>query len=677
MSRSEPGWRVGIDTGGTFTDLVAVRGDDVRIAKVPSTPPRFDGGVLDALRAAELKPSQLELLAHATTATTNAVITKGGARTALLTTRGFRDVLELRRHNRGEIYNIMWDPPPPLVPRRWRHEVTERIDYAGEIKIPLDEDDVDRALLDLLAEGVEAVAVSFLHSYQNPEHEQRVKELVRRTCPELYISISSELIREPGEFERTSTTVVNAYLGPILAGYLGRLDQRLTEDGFDGTLLIMHSGGGLLPARSALEKPARTVTSGPAAGALAAAGLALEAAHVLSLDMGGTSADIAVIRDGKALLVNEYEPEFGMPIRFPAVDLLTIGAGGGSIAWVDAAGIPQVGPQSSGASPGPACYGRGGAEATVTDANLVLGRLAPETVIAGDLRLDPEPARAAVGAFAARLGLDEEAAALGIVEIANSNMERALRVMTVERGLDPRGFTLVPFGGAGPMHACELAEALQISRVLIPLAPGVTSALGTLFADVVHDVARTKITPIAQLQPGEIASLFSELEGEAQRALDADQVPAAFRSLERSLDLRYLGQLKTLSIAVGDGDFDSESVAVARRKFLDEYERRYRYVTDEIPVELAVVRVRGRGAQQPPRLKPEAARSAPAASAERRVRFRSGAAQCNVYLRADLPIATELPGPVIVEQPDSVIVVAPGWTLTVDERGNLELERAR
>jgi len=684
-------WRVGIDTGGTFTDLVAVRDGEIRTAKVPSTPPAFDDGVLDALDAAGIPVREVLLLAHGTTATTNAVITKTGARTGLVTTRGFRDVLELRRHNRGEIYDILWDPPEPLVPRRLRLEVTERVDYAGNVVVSLAEDEVVAALDRFRDEGVEALAVCFLHSYANPSHELRVKGLAAELWPELYVSVSSDLLREPQEFERTSTVVANSYLGPILSTYVGRLERRLVEQDFEGALLIMHSGGGLLPARTAVAVPARTVTSGPAAGAMAAEGFAVSGApaagamaaeaasaqtgveQIISLDMGGTSADIAVIRDGRALLVNEFTPEFGLPIRFPSVDLLTIGAGGGSIAWIDAAGAPQVGPRSAGAIPGPACYGRGGSEPTVTDADLVLGRLSEETGLAGSLQLDRTLAEQALEAFAGRLGLSLGDAALGIVEITNSNMAKAIRVMTVERGLDPRDFTLLAFGGAGPMHACELAAEVGIGSVLVPLAPGVTSALGTLFVDIVHDVARSHIAPLGRLEPDTVEAIFRELEQEADEALAADRVAPERRALQRSIDLRYGGQLKTLSIPVPGEPFAPTTATAARDRFLREYERQYHHVTDEIDVEVSVVRVRGRGLQDKPEL-PRPASTGPAVARDRRpVRFRAGELETAVYDRSVLSPGTAFSGPAIVEQLDSTTIVPSGWSVSVDRHGNLLL----
>ena len=688
-------WRIGVDTGGTFTDLVAVRNGEVRTAKVPSTPPRFDDGVLAAIHEVGLEPGDILLLAHGTTVTTNAIITKSGARTGLITTKGFRDILELRRHNRGEIYDILWDPPDPLVPRRLRLEVSERMNYAGEQVVPLAEDEVEGALARLRDEGVESLAVCFLHSYQNPEHEERVKSIVRRVWPEVYVSISSDLLREPQEFERTSTTVVNAYVGPILAGYVGRLEQRLAESGFGGRLMIMHSGGGLLPSESALSVPARTITSGPAAGAMAAEGFSVSGApaagamaaegiagvtgvsQIISLDMGGTSADIAVVRDGQVLLINEYMPEFGLPIRFPAVDLITIGAGGGSIAWVDAAETPRVGPRSAGAVPGPACYRRGGADATVTDANLLLGRLSPDTPLAGGLRLDWEAAHSAVQRFADRVGLTVVEAALGIVEIVNSNMAKAIRVLTVERGLDPRKFVLLPFGGAGPMHACELADQLAIREVLVPTAPGVTSALGTLFVDIVHDLARSHITPLESIEPEEIEGIFQQLEDQAQQALERDQVPPAHRRVQRSLDLRYLGQVKTLNLPIPSTPFTSEVLSNARQRFLQEYERQYHYVTEDIEVELSVIRVRGRGLQDKPQLPAHPRTQAPEATTHREVRFRDGAFQTAVYRREDLGPGIALVGPLVIEQDDSTIVIPREWYLLVDDFGNLRVTRDR
>jgi len=681
MESSSPGstrgWRVGIDTGGTFTDIVAVRDGEIRIGKVPSTPPAFERGVLDAIGYVGLELGDIGELHHGTTATTNAVITRTGAQTGLVTTRGFRDVLELRRHNRGELYDILWDPPQPLAPRRRRLEVSERIDYAGQVLEALDEDDLRAALARLKESNVESVAVCFLNAYQNPTHEQKAREVIAAVWPEAYVSISSDLLREPQEFERTSTTVMNAYLGPILSGYVERLSTQLTAGGYPGQLKIMHSGGGLLPAESCTRVPARTVTSGPAAGVMAAEGISesIDVPGIISLDMGGTSADIAVVRSGRARLVEEYEPEPGLPIRFPTIDLLTIGAGGGSIAWVDAAGLPHVGPQSAGAMPGPACYARGGNQATVTDANLFLGRLAPETKLGGGLTLDLALANAAIERFAHEARLEREESALGIIDIANSNMARAIRVMTVERGLDPRQFALLAFGGAGPMHACELADRLAIREVIVPSAPGVTSALGTLYVDVVHDRARSHIVPIVRLDPEEVERAFRELERDVNAALSADHFPAQETRIERSVDLRYIGQIKTLNLPVANQPFDTDSVTRVCADFLVEYEQRYHYATGEIPLELSVIRVRGRGLHTRPNLAAPPTGSQPKVVGTREVTFRSDRVTAEIYRRDDFTRDTSLAGPLIVEQDDSTTVVPRGWHVSVDTLGDLRLTK--
>lgn len=681
MSTVEPTWRLGIDTGGTFTDIVAVCDGQLRTSKVSSTPAAFERGVLDAIASVGVGvDSDIRLLAHGTTVTTNAVITHTGAATGLITTRGFRDILELRRADRGELYDILWDPPEPLVPRRLRREVSERIDYAGAVIAPLCDDDIADAVRVFRASGVEAVAICFLNSYVNPVHEERARDAVLALWPEAHVTISSDLIREPREFERTATAVANAYVAPVLRDYVSRLQATLDDDRFSGRLMIMHSGGGLVPAASCLVAPARTITSGPAAGVMAAEGLAGQThnPNILSLDMGGTSADVAVVLGGKARFVDEHVPEWGLPIRFPAVDLLTVGAGGGSIAWVDASGAAKVGPDSAGAVPGPACYRRGGTYATVTDANLVLGRLAEQAVLADGLRLDLERASSAVSAFGDRLGLDMHAAALGIIEIANSNMAKAVRVMTVERGLDPRDFVLLAFGGAGPMHACELANHLGMERVMIPLAPGVTSALGTMFVDVVHDVARANIELLQHVDPTEIEETFQDLEARARSLLDDDLIPQPGQRIERSLDLRYVGQTKTLNCQLPSQPVTDATLASAATRFVDEYQARYQYVATGLPIEVATARVRARGLESGIRLPevPELPETAPACI--RPVVFRdAGAVDAAVYRREDLSVGATLLGPLVIEQMDSTTIIPPAWSVEVDKLGNLVVLRTR
>jgi N-methylhydantoinase A len=688
-----PRWRVGIDTGGTYTDLVAIRGAERRIAKVPSTPPDYETGVIAALEQAGVAPDEIELLAHGTTVATNAVITGGGAPTALLTTAGFRDVLQLGRHNRGEPFDILWDPPAPLVPRRFRYEIIERLDWAGGVVEPLDEDSVRRAVASAAASDIAAFAICFLHSYVNPAHEERAHEIVAEELPDAFVVHSAELLREPPEFERTSTTVINATLMPVVTAYLSALERRLQEVGFAGRLTVMHSGGGLMTVDSAARFPARLVTSGPAAGAKAAEGMAggVMAAsgspasavvvaeelareegldQVISLDIGGTSADIAVVRDGKARIVTEYAPQFGQPIRFPAIDLITIGAGGGSIAWVDAGDLPHVGPQSAGAVPGPAAYARGGKEPTVTDANVVLGRLGGMADLAGGIHLDPASAQEAVGRFAARTGLSLQDAALGIVRITTNNMARSIRVVTVNRGLDPRDFTLVPFGGAGPLMAAELAELLSIRRVLVPLAPGVTSGLGCLFVDILHDVSEALIVPVEEAEHDRLQAAFDGLEQTMRSRLDDDQVDPAQQRLEFAVDLRYVGQVRGLTVTLPSGSLSEHFRRDLAEAFYAEYERQFHSVSRDIPVEIAALRVKGTRAVDRPDI-PFSGGVADVQWKTREVITSAGSVSARVTARERLPIGSRASGPLILTQEDTTTWVPSAWEIEVDPLGNL------
>jgi N-methylhydantoinase A len=662
-------WTIGVDTGGTFTDLVAVRGDgSMRHAKVPSTPPNFDQGVLDAVEAADIDLADVALFTHGTTVTTNALITRGGAKTAVVTTAGFKDVLELRRHNRDEQFDLFWDPPSPLVRGRDRLEVAERLNYAGEVVVSLDDEDVRHIARILKKREVMAVGIVYLHSYLNAQHEERTAELLRQLLPDLYVCASNEILREANEFERTATTVANAYLGPVFDAYVRGLMERLAAGGYSGPLMIMHSGGGLMPARSIINLPARTVNSGPAAGAVATSALAQRTGHrgVISFDMGGTSTDIAVISDGEPRLVNEVSPEFGLPIRFPSVDLVTIGAGGGSLAWIDPAGYPKVGPGSAGALPGPACYGHGGVEPTVTDANVVLGRLGSENLLGGSLRPQYELAEKAVATFSSALDLSVEEGALGILRLAATNMANAVRVMTVQRGLDPREFALVAFGGAGPMHAVEVAQALDIPEVIVPPAPGVLSASGLLFADVVHDYAQTFISHESELDTDQIESSFADLEGRVCAALDRDGVHRSDQRIQRQVDIRYVGQIKAITLGLQGGAFAFEAL---RGEFFERYEAQYRFSTQDIPLEVSALRVRGTAS---------VARHAATANGggwrhadelqegARRIRFDEGWFDTPVRSRYSLRPGDTCAGPLVLEQEDTTTVLPPDVTAVVD-----------
>ena len=687
------GWRVGIDTGGTFTDLVAVRGDEQRIAKVPSTPSAFDQGVLDSITAAEIPVSEIETIAHGTTVATNAVITQRGAATALLTTRGFRDVLELRRHNRGEPYDIQWDPPPPLVARRNRFEIGERLDYAGDVVIPLDAEEVRVAARLAVKRGIGTFAIAFLHSYVNPVHEDEAAEIVRSEVPGAFVSTSGSLLREPPEFERTSTAVLNAYLAPVVSDYLTALEARLRAAGFVGRLYVMHSGGGLLTVESASRFPARLLTSGPAAGAKAAEGVAASTGvaagvvaagvlasaegldEVISLDIGGTSADIAVVQGGSADIVHEFSPRFGQPARFPAIDLVTIGAGGGSIAWVDAGRLPHVGPQSAGADPGPAAYLAGGVEPTVTDANVVAGRLVAEVALAGGITLDAAAARRAVAGFADELALGVEEAALGIIDICNNNMARSIRVVTVERGLDPRNFTLVPFGGAGPLMAAELADVLGITRIVVPPAPGVTSGLGCLYVDITHDIGEALICELGEADRDRLQEVFDRLAAAMSGRLTDDGVAPERQRLEYSIDLRYLGQVRALTVGLETGVVSERFEEEYRGLFFEEYERQFHSVAVDIPVEISALRVRGVRRSERPHI-PFSGPTSPLHTVERPVLTRDGVVTARVAHRSRLHVGSRLSGPLVLTQEDSTTWVPPRWEVEVDKLGNLRMTRS-
>ena len=671
-------WIVGIDTGGTFTDVFALSSDgECRVTKVPSTPPNFEAGVIGGLIALGLQRDEVETVFHGTTVTTNAVITKTGATTGLVTTRGFRDVLEIRRANREELYDILWDPPPPLVPRRHRLEVDERVDYAGAVVTPLDEGSVRAVARKIRARGLESVAVCLINAHMNPAHERRILELLREELPELDVSLSTEILPEPPEFERTATTVANAYTAPVLRRYVGALEQRLADDGFRSDLvLVMHNGGGTMTTDYAKGAAVKTLNSGPAAGVIATAAVASSAGRsdVVGFDMGGTSADIGLVRDGQPQLTTSFDLEWGMPIRFPSIDVISIGAGGGSIAWRDPAGYPRSGPQSAGAEPGPACYGKGGEEPTNTDAHLVLGRVSNDLFLEGRMELDVERAREALRArIAEPLGLELEEAAEGVLRIANANMVKAIRLVTVERGFDPREHSLISFGGAGGLHAVELARELQMPEVIVPPFPGVTSAMGLLFVDPLDDFSQSYVRRREDVDLAELATRFDEMEARVVDNLRRQGVAESEIGVERTVDLRYVGQLHSVTVPLVT--LDEAGLETAGSSFHEEHLRQYRYSHPEAPVETSALRVSARGRRQKP--DPRTIRYAeldrPVMSERTRsVHFdRHGWVDTRVVDRNGLAPGDALAGPCIVEELDATIVLDPDASATVDDVGNL------
>lgn len=676
---------IGIDTGGTFTDVIAFREADGRIValKVPSTPQNpaeaFIAGVRAALEELGASPRDVAFLAHGTTVATNALLEGKGARTGLITTEGFRDVYEIRRLNRSfeDLYNIFWTKPTPLVPRYLRKEVRERVNVDGVAVVSLDADGVRDAAAALGEEGVESVAVCFLHSYLNPEHERQAAAIIREVLPGVSISLSHEVNPEYREYERTSTTIVNAFVAPIIERYLADLERRLAETGVSAALHVMHSGGAAQTGRAARSRPITTILSGPAAGVIGAEALGREigVSDLITLDMGGTSTDVALLRQGKPTLASESELA-GEVIRAAMLDITTIGAGGGSIAWADEGGRLKVGPQSAGADPGPACYGRGGTQPTVTDANLVLGYLGTDAFLGGRMRLDRAAAEAAIDRLAAELGLSRLETAHGIFRIANANMLRAIRLVSVERGLDPRRFALLAFGGAGPVHAAALAAELDIPRVIVPRNPGNFSAFGLLVADLSRDAVRTQLTPLRPEALDGIRQVYVDLEAQLTEQFVADGFDPGQVVFRRSVDARYVGQAYEVNVTVPVGLLAPSDVGALEEAFHAAHAERYGHSAPGEPVELVNFRaIATVPTAKPafPRLERTDSDGAAARIGERPAWFDgSGDPVLTPVLDRDqLDAGVVLTGPAIIEEPGATTVLLPGQRAEVDDLGNI------
>jgi len=666
---------VGVDIGGTFTDVVVI--DDhgsVRAAKAASTPPHYGRGVLEGLAKLGVTGSEIGRFVHGTTTAINAILTKRGAPTGLLTTHGFRDVLEIRRGDRADMFDYWWRPPEPLVPRYNRLEVRERIAFDGEIVEALVEEDVERAIETLRARGVISVAICFLNSFVNGGHELRAKELVESLWPEAYVCTSVEIVPELLEFERTSTAVANAYVGPILEGYLGDLESRLTSSGYDRDVLIMASSGNVMTIDTAIEVPVSTAMSGIAAGVMAGAAISrdLGRPHLITLDVGGTSSDIALIWDSEPRLTTEWFIEFGVPIKLPAIDIHTIGAGGGSIARVDAGGVLHVGPSSAGADPGPACYGRGGKLPTTTDAQVVLGRLSlPRWEELYGWTLNPDAAEDAIRREVAEpLGISVVEAAEAILDVTVNNLVEAIRLVTIERGYDPRTCTLAAFGGAGPMYGVDIARALEISEVIIPAAPGVTSALGLLQVDLAVRAQRSMLMIETAIEGDRLTAAFVEMEDELRDRLTRSGYPDV--TTRRQVDIRYFGQTPYLTVNAPDGAWDDETTRAVIDAFSREHEREHGYVMppEITKIEIANLRVVAEVAVEKARA--AFARVDAGALGVRRTSFKGiGFADVPVYERAGLAVGSAVEGAAILEQADSTLVLPPGAVAVTEGGGNL------
>ena len=677
--------QIGLDIGGTFTDIVALDRDGrLALTKVPSTPKDLLEGIGTATRRildiASAKPADVERFIHGTTVATNAILEQKGAVTAVLTTAGFEDVLELGRMKRSRMYDLAMDPETPtfLAPRRRRVGVRERLDAKGRVLVPLHEDDVRESVLALRAQGISALAVCYLFSFVNPAHERRTREIVAELAPEISVSLSSEVDPTFREYERLCVTAFDAYLGPVVKRYLAGLADTLRGLGVGAPPLIMRSRGGIVSAALAARQPVTLFLSGPAGGVIGAR-FAAERSGVrdfVSLDMGGTSNDVGVVRDGAPLLVGEgaIGP---YPVRTPMVDVNTIGAGGGSIAWIDAAGGLRVGPRSAGAEPGPACYGRGGDEATVTDASVVLGYLNPARFAGGAMALDVPAAERAVAAIGQRLGVDRVAAAAGIHRVVNARMADQIRLVTIKRGYDPRQFALVVLGGAGPVHGAALAAEMGMAEVLVPEAPGVLAAFGLLSAAIEHHHARTQQSRTDAADLPDVNDCLADLDAAGRARMREEGVPAREVRVAYAADMRYVGQAYELEVPI-EVPLTRERVAEIVAAFHATHERIYGYARPQQLVEFVNFRAVHTYPLPRPVVRPAARASGTLADArlgERRAYF-DGYVPTTLYERARLPLGARLTGPAIVEQDDTTTVIPPGVTALVDEAGNLRLWRA-
>ena len=679
---SEESVRVGVDVGGTFTDVVTVRDGNIEVTKSPSTPDAPDEGVLDALRkiysTTDVEPSEVEFFAHGTTVATNAVLERDWADTALVTNEGFSDVLEIGRQARPDIYDFEATKPEPIVERDARFGVRGRLDERGTVEEPLDEGALDETIEELVGSDVDAVGVSMLFSYENDAHERTVASRIERELPGVSVSVSSDVLPEIREYERTLATTLNAALKPVMDRYLGRLGDALSEDGIRADLQIMQSNGGIIDAAQARSRPIKTLLSGPAAGVQGAAHVAglRGVDDVLTMDMGGTSCDVSVVTDGEPLITNDVEVgEY--PVTIPMVAVHTIGAGGGSIGWIDTGGALRVGPRSAGAVPGPVGYGRGGERPTVTDAHLLLGRLDPDALLSDELQADVSDVEDAVRErLADPLGMSVTDAAQGILDVANANMARALRVVSVEKGHDPRDFGLVAFGGAGPLHAAKLAAELDVPNVFVPRTAGVLSALGLLITDLVHDFSGSMVRSWDEIDAATLESAFADFESEATELLSGAGYDDDHVALERAVDVRYVGQSFELTVPVPDGAVTADTLATVAEGFHEQHERRYGHASPDEPIELVTVRLRARGLVETLELTAASGdgTAAEAVTDRREVRFDETDYETPAYDWNRLPSDVSFEGPGVVEGAETTVVVHPGQRVTVDEFGTLTVE---
>jgi N-methylhydantoinase A len=694
MDRSARRYRIGVDIGGTFTDLVVFDDASGRFAVGKTlTTPQDPSRAIETLLRTTLEREHIAIddvarIIHGTTLVTNAVIERTGSRTALLATHGFRDSIEIRRENRYELYDLMLEMPEPLVPRYLRFDVPQRTLADGTTLQELDTAFVERLTRELVENKVEAIAIAFLNSFANGNAEREARAVVRRIAPEMRVSISSEVVSEIREFERTSTTLINVYVQDRVERYLRELQKRLACMGFAGKFFLMISSGGIVTIETAIRFPIRLLESGPAAGALAAAsyGAASGYADLLSFDMGGTTAKFCVIDQGQPLTALEFEVDrryrfkkgSGLPVKVPVIEMIEIGAGGGSVAYIDALGLLKVGPESAGAEPGPVCYGRGGSEPTVTDADLVLGYLDPDYFLGGQLKIDLAAARRAIEErIAGPLGLSVEEAAWGIHQVVNESMANAARIHTLERGKDPRRFPVFAFGGAGPVHGFRIAQALGSPALIVPFGAGVMSAVGFLTAPLAFDFVRSWPGRLATLDWSRVNELLDEMADEGQALLEASGVPIEQITFRREADIRYVGQGHEIRVPLPDGRLNEHSIPTITDAFEEAYRRLYERLCQAVPLEIISWRITVAGPapsvqmQRPVAQKPEERDVAQAYKGKRKVYFPGGFREVAVYDRYRLWPGMHLEGPAIVEERESTVVIGPDSYFHIDGQWNL------
>ncbi|WP_066291683.1 hydantoinase/oxoprolinase family protein [Bacillus sp. FJAT-29937] len=676
-------YRVGVDIGGTFTDFVILDQDSgqITIEKTPTTPRNLWEGIRNGFDQANVDLTETAMIVHGTTVGLNCFLEKKGVRTGIITTKGFRDVYEIGRVNRIEMYDLFYKKPEPLVQREYRVEVEERLDSNGNVISALNREDVLKAAEYFRKEEIKAIAVCLLHAYNNPVHEILVGQILSEVYPEAQVSLSHQLAREWREYERTSTTVINAYIADKVGSYLSNIESGLMERGYKRPFFVNQSSGGIMSVNSAKAKPVHTIMSGPAAGAISSAYIGKLAGfnNIISFDMGGTSTDVSLTYHGKTRVTNESQIE-RHPLMVPMIDIYSIGAGGGSIAHIDRAGSLNVGPQSSGAEPGPACYGRGGLEPTVTDANLTLGRI-PSHLLGGKMEMNKESSINAIHRISDPLTLDVVTGAAGILRIVNNNMAYAIRAVTVQRGLDPKDFVLFAFGGAGPIHACEVAEELGIKTVIVPLAPGTFSALGMLLSEIRHDFARTRLVRTELSDPLELEGIYSEMEQESISILEKEVNPDTPVRFERAVEMRYVGQEYTVRVPLPNDALTKDRMISLREDFNRLHNQAYGHSSESEPTEIINLRLAAFGSLGEVKIKkitnggPEPLNNALMGTTKIFLNSTEGYVDCPVYNRDNLLAENKILGPALVLEKGSTTLITSDFEGVIDQIGNLLLTR--